>query len=47
MRKPVFASVNNKGADQPAHLHSLISTSFVRFLDSMTPAVAMYLISRP
>ena len=33
MRKPV--SANNKGADQPAHPRSLISTFFVRSLDSI------------
>ena len=27
--------VNNKGADQPAHLRSLISTFVIRYLDSI------------
>ena len=31
---------NNKGADQPAHLHSLISTFVVRCLDSIIPLVS-------
>ena len=40
MRKPVkpfgiLAYANNKGAEQPAHLHSLISTFVVRCLDSI------------
>ena len=38
--------VNNKGADQPAHPRSLISTFVVRSLDSMIPVVAMHEISR-
>ena len=29
---------NNKGADQPAHLRSLISAFVVRCLDSITPS---------
>ena len=35
MRKPVLPYANNKGADQPAHLRSLINAFVVRFLDSM------------
>ena len=31
----LMAYTNNKGADQPAHLHSLISAFVVRCLDSM------------
>ena len=31
----LMSYANNKGADQPAHLRSLISTFFVRCLDSM------------
>ena len=31
----------NKGADQPAHLHSLISAFVVHFLDSMIPTNAI------
>ena len=37
---------NNKGADQPAHSHSLISTFVVRFLDSIMPLVSTSEISR-
>ena len=37
MRKPVFHYENNKGADQPAHLRSLISAIVVRCLDSRIP----------
>ena len=32
--------VKNKGADQPAHSRSLISTFVVRFLDSTIPVLA-------
>ena len=31
VRKPGLLHANNKGADQPAHLHSLISTFVVHF----------------
>ena len=34
MRKLFMPNANNKGADQPAHLRSLISTFVVRCLDS-------------
>ena len=37
---------NNKGADQPAHLHSLISTFVVRCLDSMISILALSKVSR-
>ena len=37
---------NNKGADQPAHLRSLISTFVVRCLDSIIPILAISKISR-
>ena len=37
---------NNKGADQPAHPRSLISTFVVRCLDSMMPLVSISEISR-
>ena len=37
---------NNKGADQPAHLHSLISALVVRCLDSIIPLLAIAEISR-
>ena len=47
MRKSGFVPcANSKGADQPAHPRSLISTFVVRSLDSMIPVVAMYKISR-
>ena len=32
---------NNKGADQPVHLHSLISAFVVRCLDSIIPLLAI------
>ena len=35
MRKPVLPNANNKDADQPAHLRSLISAFVVRCLDSI------------
>ena len=37
---------NNKGADQPAHPRSLISTFVVRCLDSMTCILAISKVSR-
>ena len=37
---------NNKGADQPAHLRSLISAFIVRCLDSIIPLVSISAISR-
>ena len=37
---------NNKGADQPAHPRSLISTFVVRCLDSIIPMLANSKISR-
>ena len=37
---------NNKGADQPVHLHSLTSAFVVRCLDSKIPKVAKSNISR-
>ena len=37
---------NNKGADQPAHPRSLISTFVVRCLDSIIPLVSISKISR-
>ena len=33
-------NANNKGADQPAHPCSLISTFVVRYLDSIIPILA-------
>ena len=38
MRKPY---ANNKGADQPVHLHRLISTFVVRCLDSIISLVSI------
>ena len=38
--------VNNKGADQPAHPCSLISTFAVRCLDSMICILAISKVSR-
>ena len=37
---------NNKGTDQPAHPHSLISTFVVRCLDSKIPLLAAAEFSR-
>ena len=37
---------NNKGADQPAHPRSLISTFVVRYLDSMICMLALSKVSR-
>ena len=37
---------NNKGADQPGHPRSLISTFVVRCLDSIMPLVSISEISR-
>ena len=37
---------NNKGADQPAHLHCLISAFVVHCLDSVMPILAKSKISR-
>ena len=38
---------NNKGADQPAHPHSLISAFVFRCLDSIIPLLAIAEISSP
>ena len=46
MRKPVLPYANNKGADHPAHLRSLISAFVVRYLDSIIPILAKSKISR-
>ena len=37
---------NNKGADQPAHPRSLISTFVVRCLDTLIPILAQSKLSR-
>ena len=42
----LMAYANNKGADQPAHSHSLISTFFVRCLDSVIPTLVKSKISK-
>ena len=40
-RKPVFLGhANNTGANQPAHLRSLISAFVVRFLESIMSKLA-------
>ena len=41
MRKPFLPYANNKGADQPAHPSSLISTFVVRCLDSIISLVSI------
>ena len=41
MRKLVLPYVNNKGADQPAHLRSLISAFVVCFLNSIISLVSI------
>ena len=46
MRKPVLPYANNKGADQPAHPHSLICTFVVHCLDSVISILAKSKISR-
>ena len=46
MRKSVLPYTNNKGADQPAHLRSLIGAFVVHFLDSIIPLVSISKISR-
>ena len=45
MRKPVMPYGNNKGTDQPAHQHSLISAFVVRCLDCTIPLVSISKIS--
>ena len=45
MRKPVLPYTNNKDADQPAHLRSLISVFLVRCLDSIISLVSISEIS--
>ena len=41
MRKPVLPYANDKGADQPAHPHSLISAFVIHCLDSMISRVSI------
>ena len=47
MKKPFKTYANIKGADQPTHLRSLISTFVVHCLDSIIPVLAIAEISRP
>ena len=47
MRNLFMPHVNNKGADQPAHPRSLISTFAVRCIDSIIPLVSIADISIP
>ena len=47
MRKLFMPYANNKGADQPGHPRSLISTFVVRYLDSIILLLAIAAISRP
>ena len=42
----LMSYANNKGADQPAHPRSLISTIVVRCLDSMIGILALAKVSR-
>ena len=44
--KTFMTYANNKGADQPAHLHSLISPFIVRCLDSIIYLLSKCKISR-
>ena len=46
MGKPVLPYANNRGADQPAHLRSLISAIVIRCLDSIIPLVSLSKLSR-
>ena len=45
MRKPVLPYANNKGADQPVHLGSLINAFVIHCLDSIIPLVSISKIS--
>ena len=45
MRKRLMSYANNKGADQPAHPHSLISAFVVHCLDSVMSLVSVTKIS--
>ena len=47
MRKCVMSYANNKGADQPAHPRSLLSTFVVCCLDSIISLESIAEISRP
>ena len=39
-RKPFLGFVNNKGTDQPAHPHRLLSIFAIRFLESIISKLA-------
>ena len=45
--KTFMPCANNKGADQPAHPHSLIRAFVVRCLDSIIPLLVIAEIPRP
>ena len=45
MRKLFMPYANNKDADQPAHLRSLISAFSVRCLDNILSLVSIFAIS--
>ena len=47
MGKPILPYANNKDADQPAHLRSLISAFVIRCLDSIIHLLVIAEISRP
>ena len=44
-QNPFLPYANNKGTDQPGHLHSLISAFVVRCLDSIIHLVSRSIIS--
>ena len=44
MTKPVLPYANNKDADQPAHLRSLISVFVVWCLDRIIPILSIFKI---
>ena len=45
MRKPVLPYANKKGADQPVHPRSLMSTFVVRCIDSIISLVSIPKVS--
>ena len=45
MRKSVYAISEQPGADQPAHLRSLVSAFVVRCLDSIIPQLVIEISS--
>ena len=42
LQNMILLLANNKSADEPAHLRSLISVSVFRFLESITTPLAIY-----